>query len=216
MGTQQRREREFQRREREILDAALALFARDDWQCVTVEQIADRAEIGKGTIYKHFASKDEIYARLRMEFLDTTLGRLLAIDEQLDVLGRIRAMIAVFWEQHRQGRHYQRVVEYSERAEFRRGLNAETLAALEAREAAIDDIVHAVVRRGIAEGLFPDRPPEQLVFGPRAALIGALRLVWSGWFEDVPEPADFLGQLTDFVVAGMMYQDQLRRDAVIR
>lgn len=34
-----------------------------DWQTVTIEQIAERAEIGKGTIYKHFKTKDEILYR---------------------------------------------------------------------------------------------------------------------------------------------------------
>ena len=63
MGISERREREFQRREGEILDAALELFSADDWQSVTIDQIARRAEIGKGTVYLHFASKDEIYAR---------------------------------------------------------------------------------------------------------------------------------------------------------
>src|SRR4051812_11157804 len=68
MGVQERKAREFNRREQEILAAALQLFRRDEWQTVTVEQIAQQAEIGKGTVYKHFASKDEIYARLALRF----------------------------------------------------------------------------------------------------------------------------------------------------
>ena len=44
MGIQERRQREFARREREILDAALTLFDSDDWLSVTVEQIANAAD----------------------------------------------------------------------------------------------------------------------------------------------------------------------------
>ena len=47
-----------------LLDAAIALMDRDDWQTVTVEEIADRAEYAKGTVYRHFASKDDLLARL--------------------------------------------------------------------------------------------------------------------------------------------------------
>ena len=64
-----RKAREFQRRELEILEAARELFEKQDWLTVTIQQISDQAEIGKGTVYKHFATKDEIYARLLLEDL---------------------------------------------------------------------------------------------------------------------------------------------------
>ena len=37
MSTAERRARELERRERSLLDAAVALFDCDDWQAVTVE-----------------------------------------------------------------------------------------------------------------------------------------------------------------------------------
>ena len=49
MSTTERKARERRQRERAFLDAALALLDRDDWQAVTVEQIAERAEYAKGT-----------------------------------------------------------------------------------------------------------------------------------------------------------------------
>ena len=51
-------------REQALLDAAVALMDRDDWQTVTVEEIAHRAEYAKGTVYRHFPSKDDLLARL--------------------------------------------------------------------------------------------------------------------------------------------------------
>ena len=54
MNRAERKEREFKRRERDILEAAERLFMNYDWQTVTTQQIADEAGIGKGTIYKHF------------------------------------------------------------------------------------------------------------------------------------------------------------------
>ena len=78
MSIQERKAREFNRRESEILNAALALFGRADWELVTVEEISRKAEVGKGTIYKHFESKDEIYARLALEFNRKLLAQILA------------------------------------------------------------------------------------------------------------------------------------------
>ncbi|MDF1821779.1 MAG: TetR/AcrR family transcriptional regulator [Alcanivoracaceae bacterium] len=63
-----RRAQEFRQREREILDAALALFLEEGEDRVTVEMIADRVGIGKGTIYKHFETKNEIYLLLMIRY----------------------------------------------------------------------------------------------------------------------------------------------------
>ncbi|NBC47762.1 MAG: TetR family transcriptional regulator [Gammaproteobacteria bacterium] len=68
MPLQDRKQRQFVNREREILVAALELCSTPDWETVTVSEIARRAEVGKGTLYKHFASKDELLFRLMMDF----------------------------------------------------------------------------------------------------------------------------------------------------
>ncbi len=46
--------------EREILDAAARLFERYGYKKTTVEDIANEAGIGKGSVYLRFASKEEI------------------------------------------------------------------------------------------------------------------------------------------------------------
>lgn len=63
-----RKAQEFRQREREILDAALALFLKHGEDKVTVEMIADEVGIGKGTIYKHFETKNEIYLLLMIHY----------------------------------------------------------------------------------------------------------------------------------------------------
>ncbi|MCP4020960.1 MAG: TetR/AcrR family transcriptional regulator [Desulfobacteraceae bacterium] len=67
MGIAERKAREFERREREILNAAFKLFMEKGPDAVTNEMIARASEIGKGTIYKHFKSKNDIYAVLLIE-----------------------------------------------------------------------------------------------------------------------------------------------------
>jgi len=43
-----------------ILEAATNVFAEQGFAAVTVAEIADRAGIGKGTVYEYFLSKDEL------------------------------------------------------------------------------------------------------------------------------------------------------------
>lgn len=59
---------EFRKREEDILQHAQTLFIEHGEDKVTVEMIADAVNIGKGTIYKHFETKDEIYLRLMIRY----------------------------------------------------------------------------------------------------------------------------------------------------
>ena len=59
-----RKKREFQRREQEILDVTEHMLSGTDGESVTVEKIAMAVGIGKGTIYKHFRTKHEIISKL--------------------------------------------------------------------------------------------------------------------------------------------------------
>ncbi len=56
------------RNRRAILDAASALFAERGADCVTVDQIAEAAGVGKGTIYRRFTDR----SGLAMALLDQT------------------------------------------------------------------------------------------------------------------------------------------------
>lgn len=213
MGITERKEREFLRREREILDAALLLFGIEDWQAVTVEQIAERAEIGKGTVYKHFQSKDEIYARLAADFQRRALEKLESIDTSLPVLQRLRMIIAIFWEQHLNGNEYQHLVQYCERDDFRKMLPADAQAELAQLDERFQTAIDRVLEEGIEQGILPRKPREALIFGPVAALNGATRMACSC----LPVGAsreEYLKELTNFILAGMLYQEWLAEEGL--
>ncbi len=71
-------EAERQQKRRVILDAAAAEIARYGYDRANINTIAERAGIGRGTIYLHFDSKDEI-----LDALLDTIGSL--IDETVQV-----------------------------------------------------------------------------------------------------------------------------------
>ena len=200
MGVQDRKAREFQRRESDLLQAALALANRDDWQTVTIDQIAQKAEIGKGTVYKHFASKDDIYARLAIDFHRLVLRRLRAIDSG-PAIDRLRQVLGVFWEVYSTHTEYQRVVEYCERPDFKRSVGDDTRRQMQQLEASFATVIHEIVKQGITEGVLPNRPIPLLLFGAQSALVGALKLLWLGGLSGSKEP--YLEELTAFVLAGL-------------
>lgn len=60
MGTAERRMREKEKRRSDIIDAAEKIFFLKGYEDSTVDDIAELAELSKGTIYVYFNSKEEI------------------------------------------------------------------------------------------------------------------------------------------------------------
>ena len=70
MGLKERREREREERKRQILAAARSLLFAEGLQATSINKIAKSAELGVGTIYFYFASKEEIFAALQEEGIE--------------------------------------------------------------------------------------------------------------------------------------------------
>lgn len=62
-----RKQRDDQRRRREILSAALSIFATQGFHGTTMAQISQESQYPLGSIYKYFSSKKQIYHDLLME-----------------------------------------------------------------------------------------------------------------------------------------------------
>lgn len=204
VGIQERKLREFERRGQDILAAALELFHSDDWEQVTVDSIAQRAEVGKGTIYKHFASKDEIYATLAIGFQQRTLERLKEVNTDLPVVERFRQHLRVAWEMHLSSQALHRVFLYCSRSEFRARLSPAMLERMQAIEAQAARPTAELIELGMAQGIFPRRPLTLVMFGAQAAFWGGIQLVWSGYLGDV-DRARCLESLADFLLAGLIH-----------
>jgi AcrR family transcriptional regulator len=58
----------FLAREQRVIDAAVELFLEESIDRITVSKIAVRAGIGKGTVYKHFLTKNEILIRIILNY----------------------------------------------------------------------------------------------------------------------------------------------------
>ncbi|MHB8769838.1 MAG: TetR/AcrR family transcriptional regulator [Syntrophales bacterium] len=70
MGLEERRKRERDNRRNAILKAARKLFFERGFKPVTVDSIARKAELSKGSIYLYFNSKEEIYTQILLSDID--------------------------------------------------------------------------------------------------------------------------------------------------
>jgi AcrR family transcriptional regulator len=64
MSSQERREKERENRRSSILKAARKLFFDRGFKSVTIDNIAAKAEVSKGSVYLYFKSKEEIYTQI--------------------------------------------------------------------------------------------------------------------------------------------------------
>ena len=69
-----RKERERQARRLEIVRAARSVFAEKGFDKATLEEIAERAEFGKGTVYNYFDSKESLFAAAMDDLFDDVQG----------------------------------------------------------------------------------------------------------------------------------------------
>lgn len=112
-------ERMLQRRE-EILQAATDLFAEFGYRSTDVQQIADRLKIGKGTVYRHFPTKEELFfatADRAMHAMEVFIQS--QIEGITDDIARIKGAIRSYIEFYKS---HPKFIELfvQERAEFRR------------------------------------------------------------------------------------------------
>ena len=175
MGRAGRRTRKTaEARREEILAAAMRLFARQGYARTTTKAIAREAGISEGTIYKHFASKQEILFAFSVPAIITPLHELLERMAEQDDLTVLRAIIHnrfALWDAWRD------VLRAVMSEAF---FNAELAAAFYQHVARAGlRLLEAFITRGIAEGRF--RPVRAAVVS--RSLLGMLIahfLLWDG------------------------------------
>ncbi len=176
-----RREKEREAQQREILAAALSLFAERCYHNVTMHEIAEKSEFAVGTLYKFFRNKEELYRTLILQSAAELFGQMQrALDEPEDEIEKLRNFVRVkraisyanvpiirlfFTETH--GESYNMVSGLGEEIHRYHGLQMSQLTEIFAS--------------GIARGLFkPIAEPEYLA----VALEGVTTAFFFRWLED--------------------------------
>lgn len=84
MGIQERKEREKRARQEAIMNAARKLFFEKGLDQVTMDDVAERAELSKGTLYLYFKSKEELYISVFLKGLDILTEQFGEVKELFD------------------------------------------------------------------------------------------------------------------------------------
>lgn len=156
-------------RRRRIVDAATRLFSAAQYDAVQVDDVARAAGVAKPTLYRYFATKEDLF----LEGLDAPLGEiaeeLTAIAEtSTEATQALPEMMRILLDRLGGDNAGLRVLEASEKQ-----FGTRARAQLRARAKQIRGSLAAVLRRGIEQREFRDIDADLVA----SALIGSLRVV---------------------------------------
>jgi len=201
-----RKQREFARREQEILGAALGLFEGAHWEQVTVEQISKKAEIGKGTVYKHFSCKEEIYAHITIIFTQRILEAFRQAGDQPEVIDSLKEIIRIAFAMFLENPAEARVSFYCKREDYRARLSDELKDEFEKLDSRFERFVGAILQSGIDKGLFPNKPVEHLMMGLEATFDGAISMIWNGDIscQHAEDQEAYVNIISEYMLSGLV------------
>lgn len=179
-----------------ILDSAVNLFAQKGYHDVTMEEIAEKVGVAKGTLYLYFSSKDELYWGI----LERGLHELFAGLEQeaqrlIPPEEKLRAILALILRHSRENFQFYRLI-LREETNFSRSC-MELLAPW--REKAFQ-LFEQVLKEGITRGNF--RPMDTSLLS--VLLPGMIRSVVF-FYEGPKEEKDIIKEITDCIFWGISH-----------
>jgi AcrR family transcriptional regulator len=179
-----------------LLQAARALIEADGYGAATVVAIAGRAGVAAGTLYRHFASKEELFVELFRSVCDRELQAMqaaaMAMPADASHVDRLEAVLAIFAERALR------------RPRLAWALLAEPVDPLvDAERLAYRERYRALMAQALQAAITAGELPEQdveltaaaLVGGCGEALVGPLSPLAGG----VPDPEHVVAALRTFV-----------------
>jgi AcrR family transcriptional regulator len=96
MGVIERRKREREIRRELAIDAAMAIYDEEGYHAITMEKIAERAELSRAALYLYFKNKEEILVSAIVSHADYFAGLLQEVYDNRDSLKD--ALLQRLWE----------------------------------------------------------------------------------------------------------------------
>ena len=88
------KKQQFDAREEAIIDAVNSLLSEKGFDLMTMDDVAERVGIAKGSLYKHFSSKEKLAGAALVRLLKLTLVELDAYPDELAAIEKIRRILA--------------------------------------------------------------------------------------------------------------------------
>jgi TetR/AcrR family transcriptional regulator, fatty acid metabolism regulator protein len=182
-------------RRRQILDAAVRVFARQGFHGCRVSDIADEAGVAYGLVYHYFRSKEEVLDTLFLERWDVLVATIdeVAAREDMAPRAQLHVIVSFIVDSYRHDPDLMKVII----VEVTRAANSFGRTHLAKIREAYDGIA-GIVERAQASGTFKSDVTPQYV---AMAFYGAVEQVLTAWiFDLLPRGEDEYERAKQFVV----------------
>ncbi len=146
MGIAERREREKEQRKIDIIDAAERIIFTKGIDNTTMDEIAEQAELSKGTLYLYFKNKEDLYLAIHLRGI-TTLRSMFekAVDAELTGIEKTKSIGRAYIEFFNKYPDYFNAMIYYESHEINfEDQNSEAAQCLVEGKKAIDILVQSI------------------------------------------------------------------------
>ena len=163
------------RRKEELIMATYAEVAEKGFSAVTLQDVAERAGVSKGTTLYYFKTKEDLFLAV-FEWLIGKIGRNMeaAISREKTALDKLKAALeSILISEQRNGDFYRAYVDFL-------GLATRDKRYTKLTQVFFDHCTRLdaeIIRQGIKEGTFKKQSPEKAAAGIRA-LIDGLSMRW--------------------------------------
>jgi AcrR family transcriptional regulator len=160
MGIYERKQREKQRRRRDIINAAQKIFSVKGFNSATMEEIASEAELSPGTIYLYFKNKEELHTSLSIDilkYLSTQIHKV--VNQDIHVEEKIERFRDVFIDLYDHDPNILINLFHLQSGETLHNLSDEVMAQLKQNSAQAHGAIIQVIKEGIEKGIFIDEHP---------------------------------------------------------
>ncbi len=186
-----------------IIQQATLLFAEKGYNATTIDEIAERASVGKGTVYEYFKSKQDLFFAVFDEYMKQAFSqmesRVSKFEEKpTEELRRLMSSLVNLAEDAR--RLFPLTFEFwsaSATAELRERIGAMFRDCY----SMFRTFIAAIIRRGIEQGEFSENAEPEAV---GAVLVGAIDgLFLQAWFDPSLDPAKLGAAFMEVLIRGL-------------
>ena len=154
MGIHERKEREKEHRREEIIAAAKALFFEKGLQNSTMDEIADRAELSKGTLYLYYKSKEDLYLAVMIQGLEILYGMFQkSVQDNPGPIAALHRFGDTYYQFFREYRDYFRMLHFFQTPQLHRQVSEEMMHSCSMQNQKIWQFVVEIIERGMREDL---------------------------------------------------------------
>lgn len=163
MGIYERKQREKEKRRKEIIKAARKIFSLKGFTASTMEEIASEAELSPGTLYLYFKNKEELHTSLSIEILKLLADEIQkVVHKEISVEEKIQRLCDVFIDVYEYDPNILINLFHLQSGEALNHLSEEVLQQIKAHSILAHGAITDVIKQGIEQGNFIDEHPVAL------------------------------------------------------